>query len=366
VTHQKQLLGIQYLRGIAATSVVVFHLSMQLNRIDSNSSTFSTFQYGVDLFFVISGFVMVYSTNGGVSLTSLKFFRKRLIRIAPLYWLATAAAATVLAFAPQLVRTTAFSSLHIVSSFLFFPLQNLKDPIHNSPIVAVGWTLNYEMFFYFLFAIGIAASRKKPYRTVIVTSITILILIALGQLYKPTNEVFRFYTNPIMLEFVFGMVIGSLTLDDRQNALLMMATLAALITMIALPDQGESARSIIYAPLASLVVGSAISAYWPKNNFLLLVGDASYSIYISHFFIVSAYAQIWDRVLGIPSSVIAECSYYLIGLVMALAAGIACRIFVETPLLNIFLTPSKTRSRETTEVRNGVDITTDTRGSERI
>lgn len=305
MAYKEQLSGIQYLRGIAATSVVLFHLSLQLSRISPNLQPFNTLQYGVDLFFVISGFVMAYSTDGGLTLSAAEFFKRRFSRIVPLYWIATTVAAVVLAVGPQYVRATVFSWSRIISSFLFLPFDYL-NAVHSSPIVAIGWTLNYEMFFYSLFAISIATSYKRPYRTVVTTSLLILVLVAFGCLFAPTNAITRFYTNPILIEFVFGMAIGSVTLNISQALLPEVITFIALIAMFALPDQGERARSIVYGPLASLIVASAANVCWPKNRLLLLIGNASYSIYISHFFVVSAYAQTWSRVLGDPSSWVAE------------------------------------------------------------
>ena len=199
------------------------------------------------------------------------------------------------------MRATVFSWSHIISSFLFLPFDNLKDPVHNSPVVAVGWTLNYEMFFYSLFAISIAASYNRPYRTVLTTSSAILGLVMFGRLFTPTNAITRFYTDPILIEFVFGMTIGSLTLNMSESLFPKVTTFIALVAMFALPDQGEGARSIIYGPLASLIVASAVNVHWPNNRLLVLIGDASYSIYISHFFVVSVYAQTWSRVLGNPA-----------------------------------------------------------------
>ncbi len=101
VANRKDLQGIQYLRGLAAMMVVVYHLSLQLNSING-AREFQTLQSGVDIFFVISGFIMMYSTSGGTKITASEFLRRRLVRVAPLYWAATIFIVAMLLFAPQI------------------------------------------------------------------------------------------------------------------------------------------------------------------------------------------------------------------------------------------------------------------------
>src|SRR5258708_6315545 len=102
-------------------SVVFYHLSMQLRWMGASNVTLSTLAAGVDLFFIISGFIMVYSTDGGTNVSPFKFLERRLIRIVPLYWIATAFAVVVLLSAPHLARQTVLALPHILASFAFLP-----------------------------------------------------------------------------------------------------------------------------------------------------------------------------------------------------------------------------------------------------
>jgi hypothetical protein len=134
----REIEGVQILRGVAAMSVVVFHLAWQLQRIGSSDGGLSTLASGVDLFFVISGYIMVHSTAGGTNLSAREFIERRLIRIAPLYWFATAAAVVFLLLAPQFVRQTVLSSPHVIASFLFFPALHPSAPTEYAPLVYGG------------------------------------------------------------------------------------------------------------------------------------------------------------------------------------------------------------------------------------
>ena len=140
--------GIQVLRAIAALMVVTQH-----SRHSVPGSEFLPLfgGAGVDIFFIISGFVMSYTSPiiGGGMKAKLKaadiFFRKRLARIVPLYWLALAWVAR---------RDFSTPNNHLVEDFLFIPHFHYLHPTWLSPIIIQGWTLNYEMFFYFVFAIA--------------------------------------------------------------------------------------------------------------------------------------------------------------------------------------------------------------------
>ncbi|OTA19619.1 acyltransferase [Xenorhabdus beddingii] len=127
---------IEIMRFIAASAVVCVHIP-----------TIEIGHWGVDVFFIISGFVMMASTkNSGEN-----FFIKRIIRVAPIYWLFTLGVFMIALIAPKLLNNTTPDFINLFKSILFIPFD--KNGIGHFPILFVGWTLNYEMFFYFLFFI---------------------------------------------------------------------------------------------------------------------------------------------------------------------------------------------------------------------
>jgi exopolysaccharide production protein ExoZ len=328
---RQEIKGIQYLRGIAAMSVVIYHLSMQLHWMGASNVTLSTLAAGVDLFFVISGFIMVYSTGGGAIVSPFEFLERRLIRIVPLYWLATALAVVVLLPAPQLARQTILAFPHVLASFAFLPALHPSAPTIYAPLVYVGWTLNYEMLFYALFAAGIAFGGQSPRRVVAIASLPILILSVIGLVFLP-HGLLGFYANPIMLEFVFGMCLALVLVNVPKSKVYTWLCMAALIALYTFPAATDYDRPFRYGLIASVIVGASIIAVWRPIRPLELLGDASYSIYLSHFFVLSGFAQLWRHTLGNPSSLMSLASFYVIGAVCAAFAGILCWRLVEKPI----------------------------------
>jgi peptidoglycan/LPS O-acetylase OafA/YrhL len=173
--------SVQMMRGIAALSVVFCHLGM-----------IGVGGFGVDLFFCISGFIMMFVTEKSCD----GFLKKRFLRICPLYYLLTIGAFAMAFIAPNLLRDANMELAALLRSFLF-----IGSTGNNNIIVGVGWTLCYEMFFYLLFFISFKISHKNRH----IISITFLTIIVLaGLVIKPSNEYLLFYTQPILLEFALG------------------------------------------------------------------------------------------------------------------------------------------------------------------
>jgi len=327
-----EISGVQYLRGFAAMSVVVYHLSLQYNWLDSKSIELKTLQSGVDIFFVISGYIMFYSTDGGTNLPPVEFFKRRLVRILPLYWLVTLTMIVVLLLAPQLVKQSMLRFWHAVASLAFVPMLNPATKTNYSPLVAPGWTLNFEMLFYAIFAIGMAFNSRSPTKMIAIVISPIVILSTIGLALQP-NGVLGVYTNPIMLEFAFGMLIAYATSNQkpRQAPLMYLALGILLAALFLLPMPENSLRSFQFGILASFIVTIAVLVKWPRLTLPLLVGDASYSIYLTHFFVLSALAQLWKR-FGLAANPIYALSFYLVGIFTTVAVGILCFQLIERPM----------------------------------
>ena len=163
---------------------------------------------GVDIFFVISGFIMVYASEDlfGRKGASVEFLARRVARIVPLYWMFTAFYTLFLVIA--LVGTTKdFPGWpNIVASFAFWPAYATGHEA-PMPVFELGWTLNYEMFFYAVFAVFIGLRRS---RTVIAVAALLGGLVLMGFVLQPSAAAPFFWTRPIILEFVFGMGIALL------------------------------------------------------------------------------------------------------------------------------------------------------------
>lgn len=320
---RKDLQGIQYLRGLAALMVVLYHLS--------GASLADNLMSGVDIFFVISGLIMVHST--GSSGTPGEFLRRRLVRIAPLYWAVTLFATTLLVLAPHLFRTARLSWPLVLASLAFVAHSNPASGADLMPLVLPGWTLNLEMMFYVLFAAGLWL-RSKAVSGLLITTAPICVLAVAGMALHLSGMA-RFYTNPIILEFVIGMILGVLVLRTRGHAasapVILLGALLVLALNLALPrPASEALRPLRYGLPAALLVGLLLSSKVPAIKPLHLLGDASYSLYLSQFFVISAFSQAWGRL--VPASPATRGAFISVGVLVAVAGGIACWAWIERPL----------------------------------
>ncbi|ACS58735.1 acyltransferase family protein [Rhizobium sp. WSM1325] len=292
------LVQLQYLRAIAALMVVYFHAVLQLAKVNPavDATAFVYGETGVDIFFVLSGFVM-WLTTSGRAMSPVDFARRRIKRIVPLYWLATLFSATVALVAPSLLKSTVFDLPHLIASLFFLPWANPADPSTITPVVVPGWTLNYEMFFYFVFALLLPLQEAR--RIPAMFAVFAVILIACRLL--PETTATRFYREPIMLEFLAGVVLGWLygqkvLLPNRWAwAALAMGFAFLFINEALMPPES---RFYAWGIPAIFIVYGAISIDFsrlPVVGWLNYLGDCSYSIYITHAFTLAFLRVAADR-----------------------------------------------------------------------
>jgi exopolysaccharide production protein ExoZ len=286
------LLNVQALRALAAFMVVCVHIQALAVMAGVPPGVTEAGNAGVDLFFVISGFIMVFTT-GRKPMGPATFFGARLRRIAPLYWSVTLAVFLVARLAPSLVQNTPTDVGRLLASILFLP--ELRPDGTMRPVVFVGWTLNFEMAFYVLFALGLFARRR--WLGVLGTVAALIAAVAWGQAARPAEPVLRFYTTPMALEFALGMLLGLAWPRLRPPPWavwpLVLAGVAAFALMLAGPELWPGVdRLIAFGLPAGVIVaaclmlerqGWAIRWRWVKA-----LGAASYAIYLSHFFVTQA------------------------------------------------------------------------------
>lgn len=319
----KTFVGVQYLRGVAALSVVVFHALLDAGYKESSVTV--GLSGGVDVFFVISGFIM-WMTTAQRDVTPWDFYRRRIERIVPLYWLMTTVALGAALAAPSLGGQTAF--WHVVSSYAFLPSVS-PDSGKLEPLVAPGWTLNYEMFFYLVF--GVALLMRDRARLVVVTAV-LAAFVAAGAAFSPTAPAFRFYTDSIVLEFAFGLLLGVAAQKSRLVPLPGIVALGIVgVTGLAVAGQADFTRAIAFGIPAALIV-TAVVSYEPLRSTetltpARLLGDASYSIYIVHGMVLSAVGAVASK-LTLPPAAEVVC-----GTLAALLAGIVVFQHIERPML---------------------------------
>ena len=254
-TEKENYTGIQALRFLAAILVVMFHATLYTrDRLDPTFNSWIPGGGGVDVFFVISGFVMVVSSRKLATKTGgwLLFAKRRLIRIIPLYWLSTTLKIAAILAVPSLVLHTNLSFYQVATSYLFFPARNAEGDLH--PLLIVGWTLNYEMFFYMVFTLALLL-RWDIYWFIG----TALGICAFGSLLPNIeSDALRFYFNPIVLEFFGGMLLARAALTWRFSWWACLAAFAAGLALLLTQFGGPLPRSIASGLPALLVVSGAV------------------------------------------------------------------------------------------------------------
>lgn len=332
--HLPTIDSLQWLRCLAATLVVLYHTEVQLFRLaDGHVNNMGFGASGVDLFFVITGFIMVYVTHERVPTFGMFMFR-RLLRIAPLYWLFTAMMLVLVTATPSLLHSAKFELPHVLSSFLFLPFPH---PVLDDwrPLLVPGWTLNYEMFFYVLY--GAFLFLTLPLRIAAVSAVFIALVAA--HLAGMQSPVVYFYGAPIVLEFIGGMLIAYLYFarDEIPLAAIAGAVLAGAVMSGAAIWAGVSEqpeRAAYWGVAATAFVLAAVFTEkahgWPKVPLLSHLGDASYSIYLSHLFVISAITVAIDKTGAF--ALLGTMGTRAIMIVSALAAGSAVHRLIEKPL----------------------------------
>lgn len=304
VRAARMIVPIQYLRGIAALMVVYHHIAFQLIKRDSNFNLpiSSIGAAGVDIFFIISGFVMWISTRTA-KLTPAQFMQHRIIRIVPLYWAITLLLAMISLFAPQLLGVTSFKPWHILASLFFVPVEHPRLSGEILPFLIQGWTLNYEMFFYIIFAIAMIFSRIMMFISIMIAFIA---LITSGIILDPSSIITKFYTSPILFEFLFGVALAQLYLRGlvlpRSGAWFLIgagvvALIIAGIADVGFGPSGVSPERVIYWGLPSLCITAGVvflaRQEQREGGVFWKLGEISYSLYLTHTVVLPAMSILW-------------------------------------------------------------------------
>jgi exopolysaccharide production protein ExoZ len=332
---------IQVLRFVAAALVVAFHCALKLAPYSPTPPIAHLGSIGVDLFFVISGFIMVYITHEK-PIGFGKFMYRRIVRIVPIYWAFTFLVVPLLMVAPGAFASTAFTWSLFLKSLVFIPAPHPVLDL-TRPLLIAGWTLNYEMFFYVVF--GALLFLPWPKRVGIVAALLVA-LVAMRALIVGDRIVFLdFYGNPIVLEFVLGMFVAAVYLRRKLSpATLAVALAIAAALLWASLENGVLARHdyddrrLIYwgLPAAGLVLVSVFveKQYgWPRIALLRHLGDASYSIYLSHFFTIGVLSKAFDTLSLVP--LIGYGATYVLFVIGSLVVGSASYAMLERPILSL-------------------------------
>lgn len=297
-------------------------------------------QAGVDLFFVISGFIMVTISTGrfGIRGEARRFLWQRCVRVYPIYWVYAFAVLAVFLVHPGWVNSE-HGAPNLLRSFLLLPQRNL-------PLLLVAWTLVYEMFFYLVFAVVLRWVRPRRLLVALLGWAAVTTLGALVLAPTPQEPVLFLVFSPLILEFIGGCLVAlsaRAALGGRAGAMLALGGLAALIaSTVALDWSGAEFPSLgwprvfLYGLPAACLVAGVIrleAAGWRRlfPRPLVLVGDASYSLYLSHILVIAVVGRIWVGYLAGPLAL-----NHIVALVCVFIATIAAGIvgfrLIEAPM----------------------------------
>lgn len=284
---------------------------------------------GVDIFFVISGFIMMLVSVGRHA-GGIDFLIDRITRIAPNYWFYTMVLVLTGLALPSLLRAVDINVDAIAKSLLFIPFERPGGDIQ--PILGVGWTLNYEMFYYLIFSflMRLPAWQKTLAMIAIFSGLfAVAVMADVGPVFG------AFFGNTIVFAFVSGMALYLAV--ERWGRPRPAASIVALALglVIWLSTAGPwspawSARFLLWGVPASLMVYAALGlspAGGRISSFLERLGDASYSLYLSHTFTITLLFVIWQR-LGFASPPL----FILAAFLASIAAGFIAHRIIEVPL----------------------------------
>ena len=328
---QGTVLPIQYLRGIAAMLVVYHHIKGQVAGFEALlPGSFGA--AGVDIFFVISGFIM-YITTANTSTGSVDFMIRRIIRVVPLYWLLTGLMCLTWMVAPSVFKTLIVMPATLFQSLFFIPHYSLSFPASIFPLLVPGWTLNFEMFFYAIFALALLLPRAFLPGAVVVL---MAVLVLFGAIVGPFDSaLLTTYTSPLMLEFVAGVLIGKLWLGHRAG-LGVIAGLVIFVVGWALLISNSVYFFSVYCNVlgATLIVAGSLNAgflRW-RSNSLKVVGDATYAVYLTHIFTLGVFRVIWLKLFGTHATSLNAMAFATTAMAICLLVGIVVYFCLEKPL----------------------------------
>ena len=349
-THHETYVGVQILRGLAVVMVVAFHAGLMVrDRFPEMGERLVALAgaAGVDIFFPISGFVMLVSARRLAQRSDgwRVFAERRIVRIVPLYWLATTLKVLAVLAVPSLALHTDLSWWHGIASYLFVFAVNGRGVAE--PVLPVGWTLNYEMFFYAVFAAVLFFRRP----IVVTVSTAMAVAVTVGAVV-PRGATPLIVLGPLVLEFVAGMWVAQLALSGarlRPAAALALAAaaLAALAATCALgPAEVERVRLLVWGvPGAALLLAAvSLEPAIARGRWRLarLTGDASYSIYLSHGFVLALLGVALARAgaAGTAGALFA----FAAAIPASVAAGIGVYRWIERPMIDALLRRRRLRA----------------------
>jgi exopolysaccharide production protein ExoZ len=330
-----QFASLEYLRVIASFMIILFHAhSISLRHADQQGlSYFSVpiFWYGcIDLFFVMSGFLMIhmsrnlYGRSGGLR----NFLLRRITRTPPLYWVYTIGIAAIFTITPTLSSQGTVGWKWLVGSMLFYPMA-------RDPIIAIGWTLEYEVFFYIVIGLSILLPYRWGWKFALSALIGAVSLgIALGVKANPWGT----WTNPLLLDFAIGICVAvtyysgvSLSRIGTWIAVILGLVLICVLHRL-------TPRDLLRPATAGAGVGLIVAAAtmtetpWRLGRFHRFAHELSnqtYTMYLCHILVLKLFESLYFRFF---TGFGADITFILVGFIVVVIVSRGLYVIGERPI----------------------------------
>jgi exopolysaccharide production protein ExoZ len=293
----------------------------------------------------------MWRTTVASNVSPTEFWRRRIIRVVPLYWVFLSLLIIGALLFPTLLHTTEIKLDDAIKSFLFIPHFHAVQANLIAPILIPGWSLNYEMFFYLIFGLAMFVVSRAV--RALLVGLALVGFVAAGQMLEPTDAILSTYTNPNLLTFLSGIVLailyqtGRLDAPGWGSALLLVGVSIQLSRVFS--SSIANVDDFIGISAAAMVAGSLAleeTARAAPSLLFLTIGNASYSIYLSHLFFLRLAELTWVRLSLFGSSGIADAIYVVLATTLSVAGGICVYYLIERPILSL-----RNRGRSRTPVQ---------------
>jgi peptidoglycan/LPS O-acetylase OafA/YrhL len=269
--------NIQILRALAVLMVIAYHSSGLIYKYGFEFDGFLNIghwgAFGVDVFFVISGYIMA-QIDSVKKKSSIEFIKDRVVRVIPVYWMFTFLMITMQFFYPDAFRYIIFSKEQNISSVFF--ISHLLG--FSYPTIYVGWSLELEMVFYAFFSLCIFIESRKVKIPVLILTIFVMTIIGI--------------IRPMAVEFLFGVilyyVVKFLNIENKARAILFFPITVSLVSIFSISNASSDifswSRPLTIGLVALAIVAFSVICMDFRKSIITYIGDASYSLYLIQVF----------------------------------------------------------------------------------
>ncbi|WP_163334725.1 acyltransferase family protein [Enterobacter hormaechei] len=346
--------SIQFLRGVAALLVIAFHFRQYLNGVyaqaDLGDRLFGLGEVGVDIFFVISGFIITYSTANKNKNSPAEFSIKRFFRLYPVFII-------TLTFLLYFDTASNATASQIIKSYFLIPNDyNFIGPWYGYNVNLPAWTLTYEVLFYSIFLIALSINHQN--RSLIAAVLIVLICCSAQLYFRGFLQIdaitrdsvepsfvrnFTFISNPIIYDFIYGMLIAEVFMRVKntflaQKYVQVFLVCAACLSVAAIVSGWNRGAGIDRWGLLSFILVGAVALIskvrdFKFSSFWVLMGEMSYSLYINHM-IVKKLSGIYLRDFGIYKAN-GGMTLFIILMILTFVMSYITYNFIEKPTVSI-------------------------------